>query len=51
VEGDVLADASDALDEAYRGAGVKAEKGAEHAREVASVLRRGRGARCGRRAG
>jgi (p)ppGpp synthase/HD superfamily hydrolase len=36
---DALADASEALDEAYRGVRTKAGKGAEHAREVAGILR------------
>jgi GTP pyrophosphokinase len=36
---DAGADASDALDEAYRGVRTKAGKGAGHAREVAAVLR------------
>jgi (p)ppGpp synthase/HD superfamily hydrolase len=39
VDRDVLSDASDALDDAYRGVRVKAGKGVEHAHEVASVLR------------
>jgi guanosine-3',5'-bis(diphosphate) 3'-pyrophosphohydrolase len=36
---DVLGAASDALDDAYRGVRTKAGKGAQHARDVASVLR------------
>jgi (p)ppGpp synthase/HD superfamily hydrolase len=39
VDVDALRDASAALDDAYRGVRTKAGKGAEHAREVASVLR------------
>jgi (p)ppGpp synthase/HD superfamily hydrolase len=36
---DALADASDALEDAYRGVRTKPGKGAEHAREVAAILR------------
>jgi (p)ppGpp synthase/HD superfamily hydrolase len=36
---DALGDASDALDDAYRGVRTKSGKGAEHAREVAAILR------------
>jgi GTP pyrophosphokinase len=37
--GGVLEDAAEALDDAYRGAQTKPGKGAEHAREVARILR------------
>ena len=36
---DALGDAAEALDDAYRGVRTKAGKGAEHAREVAAILR------------
>ena len=36
---DALGDASDALDDVYQGARTKPGKGAEHAREVAAILR------------
>jgi (p)ppGpp synthase/HD superfamily hydrolase len=36
---DALGEASDALDDAYHGVRTKSGKGAEHAREVASILR------------
>ena len=39
VGADALRDASQALDDAYRGVRMKAGKGAEHAREVAAILR------------
>jgi (p)ppGpp synthase/HD superfamily hydrolase len=38
-EVDVVRDASGALDDAYRDVRIKAGKGADHAREVASILR------------
>jgi (p)ppGpp synthase/HD superfamily hydrolase len=42
VGGDALADASDALEDAYRDVQTKPGKGAEHAREVAAILRAAR---------